>query len=228
MDYYTKESRGFGYIEFYEREDAEAAYDRRRDIIIRRKPVTIEFARGQRKNQASLAESPSPPSQPQQKNIVVTRVAAVQVIAAVVAAAAAAAVVARRRDGAAGHGAGTRGRAVARAAGADMAQDGGVAGGAVGAIRAARAATAVVAAAVGATVAHVEDTVARAAAVAPPAEAGARSKAAAADGREGTRTPSPQRTPEWDDDDSAGQQKTGFAAPIDMSDADAEGSLESF
>ncbi|KAJ2169127.1 hypothetical protein GGF45_005503, partial [Coemansia sp. RSA 551] len=49
MDYYTKESRGFGYIEFYEREDAEAAYDRRRDIIIRRKPVTIEFARGQRK-----------------------------------------------------------------------------------------------------------------------------------------------------------------------------------
>ncbi|KAJ1778394.1 hypothetical protein LPJ54_001739, partial [Coemansia sp. RSA 1824] len=174
--------------------------------------------------QASLAESPSSPSQSQQKNIVVTRVAAVQVAvqvaAVVVAAAVVAAVVARRRDGAAGRGAGTRGRAVARAAGADMAQDGGVAGGAVGAIRAAKAATAVVAAAVGATVAHVEDI--------PPADVGARSKAAAADGREGTRTPSPQRTPEWDDDDSAGQQKTGFAAPIDMSDADAEGSLESF
>ncbi|KAJ2185689.1 hypothetical protein EV181_003735, partial [Coemansia sp. RSA 532] len=193
---------------------------------------------------SSLAESPSSPSQSQQKsppsqnmpndsyvdivvwrNIVVTRVAAVQVAvqvaAVVVAAAVVAAVVARRRDGAAGRGAGTRGRAVARAAGADMAQDGGVAGGAVGAIRAAKAATAVVAAAVGATVAHVEDIVARAAV--PPADVGARSKAAAADGREGTRTPSPQRTPEWDDDDSAGQQKTGFAAPIDMSDADAEG-----
>ncbi|KAJ2201307.1 hypothetical protein IW144_000428 [Coemansia sp. RSA 522] len=104
------------------------------------------------------------------RNIVVTRVAAVQVAvqvaAVVVAAAVVAAVVARRRDGAAGRGAGTRGRAVARAAGADMAQDGGVAGGAVGAIRAAKAATAVVAAAVGATVAHVEDIVARAAVVA--------------------------------------------------------------
>ncbi|KAJ2417638.1 hypothetical protein GGI10_000043, partial [Coemansia sp. RSA 2530] len=49
LDFYTKESRGFGYVEFYEREDAEAAYDRRRDILVLRKPVTVEFARGQRK-----------------------------------------------------------------------------------------------------------------------------------------------------------------------------------
>ncbi|KAJ2484679.1 hypothetical protein EV174_002248 [Coemansia sp. RSA 2320] len=72
LDFYTKESRGFGYVEFYEREDAEAAYDRRRDILVRRKPVTVEFARGQRKSsremrvtdgyppQTSLAESPAP------------------------------------------------------------------------------------------------------------------------------------------------------------------------
>ncbi|KAI8320451.1 RNA-binding domain-containing protein, partial [Martensiomyces pterosporus] len=50
LDYYTKESRGFGYVEYYDREDAEAAYDRRKDIVIRGKAVTIEFARGQRKS----------------------------------------------------------------------------------------------------------------------------------------------------------------------------------
>ncbi|KAJ2768623.1 hypothetical protein IWQ56_002868, partial [Coemansia nantahalensis] len=73
MDFYSKESRGFGYVElqagflaadyalcdmwhwragadrFYDREDAEDAYDRRRDILVRGDPVTIEFARGQRK-----------------------------------------------------------------------------------------------------------------------------------------------------------------------------------
>ncbi|KAJ2362690.1 hypothetical protein H4S01_004661 [Coemansia sp. RSA 2610] len=54
LDYYTKDSRGFGYVEFYEREDAEAAYDRRRDILIRRKPATIEFARGQRKTSREM------------------------------------------------------------------------------------------------------------------------------------------------------------------------------
>ncbi|KAJ2845049.1 hypothetical protein IWW36_004947, partial [Coemansia brasiliensis] len=39
---------------FYEREDAEDAYDHRRDIMIRRKPVTIEFARGQRKTSREM------------------------------------------------------------------------------------------------------------------------------------------------------------------------------
>ncbi|KAJ1725888.1 hypothetical protein LPJ61_005579, partial [Coemansia biformis] len=50
LDFYTKDSRGFGYVEFYDREDAEDAYDRRRDIMVRGDPVTIEFARGQRKS----------------------------------------------------------------------------------------------------------------------------------------------------------------------------------
>lgn len=50
LDYYTKESRGFGYVEFYDRGDAEAAYDGRRDVVIRGKPATVEFARGQRKS----------------------------------------------------------------------------------------------------------------------------------------------------------------------------------
>ncbi|KAJ2088941.1 hypothetical protein GGI09_006330, partial [Coemansia sp. S100] len=54
LDFYTKESRGFGYVEFYEREDAEAAYDRRRDILVLRKPVTVEFARGQRKSSREM------------------------------------------------------------------------------------------------------------------------------------------------------------------------------
>ncbi|KAJ2479649.1 hypothetical protein IWW56_002962 [Coemansia sp. RSA 2131] len=170
MDYYTKESRGFGYIEFYEREDAEAAYDRRRDIIIRRKPVTIEFARGQRKSKSSREmrvndsdtqtkrRSPSPRRRHRSRSR------------------------SRRHRSRSRSRSGSRTSTRSRRRGDRE----------------------------------------------PPAEAGARSKAAPADGREGTRTPSPQRTPEWDDDDSAGQQKTGFAAPIDMSDADAEGSLESF
>ncbi|KAI9502265.1 hypothetical protein BX070DRAFT_235928 [Coemansia spiralis] len=54
LDYYTKESRGFGYVEFYDREDAEAAYDRRKEITVQRKPVTIEFARGQRKTSREM------------------------------------------------------------------------------------------------------------------------------------------------------------------------------
>ncbi|KAJ1893890.1 hypothetical protein LPJ66_005504, partial [Kickxella alabastrina] len=54
LDFYTKESRGFGYVEYYDREDAEAAYDRRRDIMVLRKPVTIEFARGNRKSSREM------------------------------------------------------------------------------------------------------------------------------------------------------------------------------
>ncbi|KAJ1737259.1 hypothetical protein LPJ72_000671, partial [Coemansia sp. Benny D160-2] len=49
LDYYTKVSRGFGYVEYYDRADAEAAYDRRNEVMVLGRPVVVEFARGQRK-----------------------------------------------------------------------------------------------------------------------------------------------------------------------------------
>ncbi|PIA14020.1 RNA-binding domain-containing protein [Coemansia reversa NRRL 1564] len=55
LDYYTKVSRGFGYVEFYERKDAEKAYDRRGSIMVHKKPVTIEFARGLRKSKFDMS-----------------------------------------------------------------------------------------------------------------------------------------------------------------------------
>ncbi|KAJ2502781.1 hypothetical protein GGH96_000798 [Coemansia sp. RSA 1972] len=229
MDYYTKESRGFGYIEFYEREDAEAAYDRRRDIIIRRKPVTIEFARGQRKT--SLAEPASPPSQSQQKSPSSQHFKQGRSPAKWSSRS-------RRRHSRSRsrsrsrrrHGSGRRsGRRSSRRDSRSQSGDSRSRSSSRSYSRSRRR--------------HRSPSSSRSRSRSgsrtstrsrrrgdrePPAEAGARSKAAAADGREGTRTPSPQRTPKWDDDDSAGQQKTGFAAPIDMSDVDAEGSLESF
>ncbi|KAJ2232972.1 hypothetical protein IWW45_004562 [Coemansia sp. RSA 485] len=54
LDFHSKESRGFGYVEFYNREDAEAAYDRRRDVEVMSRPVTVEFARGQRKSSREM------------------------------------------------------------------------------------------------------------------------------------------------------------------------------
>ncbi|KAJ1725806.1 hypothetical protein LPJ53_000067 [Coemansia erecta] len=63
LDFHTKESRGFGYVEYYNRDDAEAAYDSRKDIIVLGKPVAIEFARGQRKSSREMRPKPQP--QPQ-------------------------------------------------------------------------------------------------------------------------------------------------------------------
>ncbi|KAJ1962856.1 hypothetical protein GGI12_002404, partial [Dipsacomyces acuminosporus] len=57
LDYYTKESRGFGYVEFCDREDAETAYDRRKDIMVRGKSVAVEFARGLRKSSREMRNS---------------------------------------------------------------------------------------------------------------------------------------------------------------------------
>ncbi|KAJ2552068.1 hypothetical protein EV175_003454 [Coemansia sp. RSA 1933] len=59
LDYYTKVSRGFGYVEFYERADAEAAYDQRNEILVQGRPVSIEFARGQRKTSREMRHGES-------------------------------------------------------------------------------------------------------------------------------------------------------------------------
>ncbi|KAJ2837062.1 hypothetical protein J3B01_002396 [Coemansia erecta] len=241
MDYYTKESRGFGYIEFYEREDAEAAYDRRRDIIIRRKPVTIEFARGQRKTSREMRvndsdtqtkrRSPSPRRRHRSRSRSRRHRSRSRSPARWSSRS-------RRRHSRSRsrsrsrrrHGSGRRsGRRSSRRDSRSQSGDSRSRSSSRSYSRSRRR--------------HRSPSSSRSRSRSgsrtstrsrrrgdrePPADVGARSKAAAADGREGTRTPSPQRTPEWDDDDSAGQQKTGFAAPIDMSDADAEGSLESF
>ncbi|KAJ1857465.1 hypothetical protein LPJ76_001731 [Coemansia sp. RSA 638] len=253
MDYYTKESRGFGYIEFYEREDAEAAYDRRRDIIIRRKPVTIEFARGQRKTSREMRvndsdtqtkrRSPSPRRRHRsrsrsRRHRSYSRSRSASRSRSRSRSPARRSSRSRRRYSRSRsrsrsrrrHGSGRRsGRRSSRRDSRSQSSDSRSRSSSRSYSRSRRR--------------HRSPSSSRSRSRSgsrtstrsrrrgdrePPAEAGARSKAAPADGREGTRTPSPQRTPEWDDDDSAGQQKTGFAAPIDMSDADAEGSLESF
>ncbi|KAJ2509901.1 hypothetical protein H4217_008118, partial [Coemansia sp. RSA 1939] len=65
LDYYTKVSRGFGYVEYYDRADAEAAYDRRNEVMVLGRPVVVEFARGQRKTSREMRHNEIHPSQSQ-------------------------------------------------------------------------------------------------------------------------------------------------------------------
>ncbi|KAG9299581.1 hypothetical protein G9A89_020752 [Geosiphon pyriformis] len=47
-DYYTREPRGFAYIEYYDERDCEEAY-RRGNFSVHGRDLTVEFARGSRK-----------------------------------------------------------------------------------------------------------------------------------------------------------------------------------
>ncbi|CAG8452828.1 9738_t:CDS:2 [Rhizophagus irregularis] len=47
-DYYTREPRGFAYIEYYDERDCEEAY-RHGTVILHGRELTVEFARGSRK-----------------------------------------------------------------------------------------------------------------------------------------------------------------------------------
>ncbi|KAJ1677628.1 hypothetical protein EV182_005764, partial [Spiromyces aspiralis] len=47
--YPSKTPREFGYVEFYERRDAERAFDEARDLVINGQSLRVEFAKGRRK-----------------------------------------------------------------------------------------------------------------------------------------------------------------------------------
>ncbi|KAJ1922298.1 Arginine/serine-rich splicing factor scl25a transcript I [Mycoemilia scoparia] len=52
------ELRDFGYVEFFKRDDAEAAFEKTRDgVDIGGKSVVVDFAKGQRKNRADTVEA---------------------------------------------------------------------------------------------------------------------------------------------------------------------------
>ncbi|RHZ53333.1 hypothetical protein Glove_443g54 [Diversispora epigaea] len=48
-DFYTREPRGFAYIEYYDERDCEEAYRRATNILLHGRELTVEFARGSRK-----------------------------------------------------------------------------------------------------------------------------------------------------------------------------------
>ncbi|RIB02117.1 hypothetical protein C2G38_913582 [Gigaspora rosea] len=48
-DFYTREPRGFAYIEYYDERDCEEAYRRAATVFLHGRELTVEFARGSRK-----------------------------------------------------------------------------------------------------------------------------------------------------------------------------------
>ncbi|CAG8750014.1 10653_t:CDS:2, partial [Funneliformis mosseae] len=54
-DYYTREPRGFAYIEYYDERDCDEAY-RHGTVILHGRELTVEFARGSRKTPREMRD----------------------------------------------------------------------------------------------------------------------------------------------------------------------------